>query len=89
MSDDEPPAHRDHPAPAAPAAISVKPPPFWPADPEVWFAQVEAQFITRGITAQTTRFDYVISSLSPEFAMEVRDLLLTDQARRLGRAETG
>jgi hypothetical protein len=54
----------------------LKLPQFWPADLQIWLAQVESQFATRKITDQDTKFHYVITSLLPEVAGEIRDLLI-------------
>ena len=65
--------------PAKPSSMesySMKIPPYWPADPPIWFAQVEAQFAARGITAQRTMYYHIVGSLSTDVAMEIRDLLL-------------
>ena len=72
-----PKEHTLPPVSASVAAVSVKIPPFWPADPLVWFAQVEAQFATHNITSQRTRFDHVITALFNEFATEVRNIILS------------
>lgn len=62
------------------AAVSMKLPPFWAHDPTIWFAQVEAMFDTRNVRSQNTKFAHVVASLQPEYAQEVRDLLIAPPA---------
>ena len=42
----------------------------------LWFTQVEAQFVLKGITAQLMKFHHILANLSQEIATEVRDLLM-------------
>ncbi|XP_071948726.1 uncharacterized protein, partial [Antedon mediterranea] len=62
------------------AAFTLKLPPFWANDPAIWFAQVEAQFATRNITTEATKFAYIVASLQPSIVQEVRELLLAPPA---------
>lgn len=63
-------------------ALTVKIPPFWPADPVLWFANIEAQFALRGITVQLTKFFHVVGALGPSEAAEVRDIITVPPTER-------
>ncbi|GBM80079.1 hypothetical protein AVEN_21796-1 [Araneus ventricosus] len=58
--------------------VSVKIPPFWINKPEIWFYQVEAQFKISSITAEETKFNYLISQLDPKFVGNIWDIIRSD-----------
>ena len=63
------------------SAVNIKLPPFWPHDPTLWFAQIEATFDTMNVRSQARKFAYVVSSLQPEYAQEIRDILISPPAQ--------
>ncbi|XP_064482844.1 uncharacterized protein LOC135395678 [Ornithodoros turicata] len=66
--------------PTSVTAVSIRLPPFWDRNPATWFIQAEAQFHLSGITAQTTKFYYVIAALSPSAADEVYNVIASPPA---------
>lgn len=57
------------------AAAAVKLPNFWMMCPQAWFISVESQFSTKNITADNTKYEYVISALPQESVIKVLDIL--------------
>ncbi|XP_075540728.1 uncharacterized protein LOC142575316 [Dermacentor variabilis] len=64
-----------HTAPHGIGRITIKLPPFWADSPEVWFAQVEAQFSLTHITQDRACYDYVVAHLDARYANQVRNIL--------------
>lgn len=60
--------------------VSMRTPPFWPEEPEIWFAQVEGQFAISGITNDTTKFHHIIGQLDQQFSKEVKDIIICPPA---------
>ncbi|XP_022836999.1 uncharacterized protein LOC111364384, partial [Spodoptera litura] len=56
--------------------VGVRTPPFNPSDPELWFALLEGQFVLSSITADATKFYYVLAQLEPQHSAEIRDLVV-------------
>lgn len=55
--------------------VTIKPPPFWKAEPQLWFVQLEAQFQISGITADITKYNYVVSAIETSILTQVTDLI--------------
>ena len=53
----------------------MKLPEFWTSRPRVWFQQTEAQFVLRQVTADNTKYFYVVAALDQDSAQRVIDLL--------------
>ena len=56
-------------------AVAIKLPTFWTSQPRVWFAQAEAQFVIRKITADDTKYYHVLSALDQDTATRLLDLI--------------
>lgn len=54
--------------------IAIRIPPFWPDEPELWFAQLEGQFVLSNITDDNVKFAQVLSRIEPKQAREVKDI---------------
>lgn len=54
---------------------SVKVPPFWSKNPQLWFHQIDAQFAICQITSELVKFNYVVASLEMDVLSQVSDII--------------
>lgn len=55
--------------------LSVRAPPFWSNESELWFAQLESQFLLSGIAQDSTKYAQVLSHLDVKYTREVKDII--------------
>ena len=58
-------------------SVALKLPLFWTSCPNAWFAQIEVQFSIRNITADDTKYYYVVSALDSGTATLAQSLLVS------------
>ena len=53
-------------------AVPLKFPQFWAVEPQIWFAQAEAQFALRKIVSYDTKYYYIFSALDQTTASRLK-----------------
>ena len=56
-------------------SATIRLPPFWSTNPEIWFHQAEAQFAINKVRADRHKYDHLIASLPVEVVLTVTDIL--------------
>ena len=54
---------------------------FWPDQPEIRFAHVEAQFNISGVNSNTSRFNTVVAAIKSEVLAQISDAILNPPER--------
>lgn len=56
--------------------VSVKVPPFWSDSPEIWFAQIEAQFSIAHVRTDISKFNTIVGAIESKVLGQVSDAVL-------------
>lgn len=57
------------------AVATIRPPPFTPQDPELWFAIIDSMLANSRIVNVNDKFNFVISHVGPSALLAVRDII--------------
>lgn len=60
---------------AVAATVAVKLPDFWKSDPQMWFAQAEAQFALAKIVNDETKFYHIVAKVDSSVIYHIADLV--------------
>lgn len=78
------PPHGNEDPTANVSRVTIKVPPFWHESPEIWFAQVEAQFAITGTgtgtTTDTSKFNTVLGHIESRILTQVTEAVLNPPA---------
>lgn len=72
---DGPPLNAAGQAQARVNTVQIKIPPFWKADPELWFLQIDAQFATANIRSDLSKYNQIVGKLDSDTLSRVSDIV--------------
>ncbi|UYV75949.1 hypothetical protein LAZ67_13001892, partial [Cordylochernes scorpioides] len=67
--------------------VNIKLPPFWIERPDIWFHQVEAQFLINNIKTENTKFNYLIAQLEPKYVENLWDIITSKELNKYSEAK--